>query len=227
MENKKSNSGLIIAIIIIILLLLFALWFFVLRDKGNNNDVREQNNTNVNGDVTPSNNTVEYDYRDGVLTQIVDENGNPKQTDFVIDGIILIGNRHSYNGRDDEVEIIKDFVNQGYKKEGLNSSFYLNEWIELYIDTNYSGSESDVRILIVPHKDINEYEKMEYTALEELASEKGTIINYNNPDPDNYKYVGNGYVNQDYLEGKYDILFTYKGKIAYFINISEVKEPTE
>ena len=68
---------------------------------------------------------------------------------------------------------------------------------------------------------------MEYTALEELASEKGTIINYNNPDPDNYKYVGNGYVNQDYLEGKYDILFTYKGKIAYFINISEVKEPTE
>ena len=103
MENKKSNSGLIIAIIIIILLLLFALWFFVLRDKGNNNDVREQNNTNVNGDVTPSNNTVEYDYRDGVLTQIVDENGNPKQTDFVIDGIILIGNRHSYNGRDDEV----------------------------------------------------------------------------------------------------------------------------
>ena len=31
----------------------------------------------------------------------------------------------------------------------------------------------------------------------------------------------------DYPEGKYDILFTYKGKLAYFINISETKEPTE
>ncbi len=27
-------------------------------------------------------------------------------------------------------------------------------------------------------------------------------------------YVGNGYVNMDYPEGKYDILFTYKGKLA-------------
>jgi len=29
----------------------------------------------------------------------------------------------------------------------------------------------------------------------------------------------------DYPEGKYDILFTYKGKLAYFISINESKEP--
>ena len=29
----------------------------------------------------------------------------------------------------------------------------------------------------------------------------------------------------DYPEGNYDILFTYKGKLAYFININESKEP--
>ena len=39
--------------------------------------------------------------------------------------------------------------------------------------------------------------------------------------------IGNGYVNADYPEGKYDILFTYKGKIAYFITVELAKEPME
>ena len=29
------------------------------------------------------------------------------------------------------------------------------------------------------------------------------------------------------MQGKYDNLITYKGKLAYFININETKEPTE
>ena len=232
-EKKKSNVGLIIVIIIIILLLLFAVWFFLLRDKGttNNNNTNNNNNTqensNTNNGTTPSNNTYEYNYFDGKLTQIVDEEGNPKQTDFVIDGIILVGNRHSYEGIPAEGEgIMKALVKKGYNKDGINTSFYLNEWIEFYIDTKYSGAESDVKILITPHKTVEELEKMSLTKLEELASENGGyIIDYQIPDADNYKYVGNGYVNMDYPEGKYDILFTYKGKLAYFININLTKEP--
>ena len=140
-EKKKSNVGLIIVIIIIILLLLFAVWFFLLRDKGttNNNNTNNNNNTqensNTNNGTTPSNNTYEYNYFDGKLTQIVDEEGNPKQTDFVIDGIILIGNRHGYDNITDTEAVIAKLVSEGYKKEGINSSFYLNEWIEFYIDT--------------------------------------------------------------------------------------------
>ena len=227
MENKKSNSGLIIAIIIIILLILFALWFFVLRGKTTNNGGSENNNTNVNNGNTQSNERVEYNYFDGKLTQIVDENGNPKQTDFVIDGIILAGNRHMYYDVTETEAVMEKLASLGYNKDGINTSFYLNEWIEFYIDTKYAGNETDVRILIVPHKPISEYESMNSLTLEELATEKGTIINYNNPDPDNYKYVGNGYVNADLAEGQYDVLFTYKGKIAYFINITETKEPTD
>ena len=109
-EKKKSNVGLIIVIIIIILLLLFAVWFFLLRDKGttNNNNTNNNNNTqentNTNNGTTPSKDKYEYSYVDGKLTQIVDEEGNPKQTDFVIDGIILVGNRHSYAGLEAESE---------------------------------------------------------------------------------------------------------------------------
>ena len=234
-EKKKSNVGLIIVIIIIILLLLFAVWFFLLRDKGttNNNNTNNNNNTqensNTNNGTTPSNNTYEYNYFDGKLTQIVDEEGNPKQTDFVIDGIILVGNRHSYEGIPAEGERIMDaLVKKGYNKDGINTSFYLNEWIEFYIDTKYSGAESDVKILITPHKTVEELEKMSLTKLEELATENGGfVLDYKTPEADNYKYVGEGYVNMDYPEGKYDILFTYKGKLAYFINVNLTKEPTE
>ena len=233
-EKKKSNVGLIIVIIIIILLLLFAVWFFLLRDKGTTNNNNANNNntsekTDKKDEKTDNKTGYEYDYRDGVLTQIVDEEGNPKQTDFVIDGIILVGNRHSYEGVDPESEgFMNKLVAKGYKKEGIYSDFYLNEWIEFYIDTKFSGAESDVKILITPHKTVEELEKMSLTKLEELANENGGyVIDYKTPEADNYKYVGNGYVNMDYPEGKYDILFTYKGKLAYFININLTKEPTE
>ena len=184
----------------------------------------EKTNTNTNNN---DNKKYEYSYVDGKLTEIVDEEGNPKQTDFVIDGIILIGNRHDYD-RNDTMTITEYFANQGYKKEGLNSSFYLGEWIEMYIDTKYTGSESNVKIFITPHKTVEELEKMSLSQLEELANDNGGyIIEYKTPEADNYKYVGNGYVNMDYPIGKYDVLFTYKGKLAYFININETKEPTE
>jgi hypothetical protein len=232
-EKKKPNIILIIIIAIIILaLIIFAIWFFLLRDKGGNNTANNNGGSSQNEkkpeDKPTDKKGYEYDYRDGVLTAIVDEDGNPKQTDFVIDGIILIGNRHEYFDTDDTDTIINNFVKQGYKKEGINSSFYLNEWIELYIDTKYTGSASDVKILITPHKEVADLEELSLAKLEELATENGGyIIDYNAPETDNHKYVGNGYVNSDYPEGKYDILFIYKGKLAYFININETKEPTE
>lgn len=222
-EEKKSNSGIILGVIIILLLLLFVIWFFFIRDnKPNNNENNSSNN--ANNENTIEKQGYEYDYRDGALIQVVDEKGKPKQEDFVLDGVILIGNRHNYVDRDDAKEIAEYFASKGYLKEGINSSFYLNEYIGIYMDTKYNGNENDVRILIVPHKTIEEHEKDD---LELIASEKGSVMNYTKPDENNYKYVNEGYVNIDYPEGKYDILFTYKGKIAYFINISLTKEPTE
>ena len=230
-EKKNSKVGVIIIIIIVILLLLFAIWFFLLRDNGSanntNNNTNTQTNTNTNTDQPDTKEIVEYDYRDGVLTQIVDEEQKPLQNDFVIDGIILIGNRHSYYDTDDTDTIINNFVSKGYNKEGINSSFYLNEWIEFYVDTKYTGSVSDVKIYIIPHHTVEEYQKMSNSELTELAETKGAILEYTNPDVDNYKYIGNTYVNMDYQEGKYDILFLYRGKLAYFINIILTKEPTE
>ena len=234
-------------ILIICLILLLAIGLCILTGCGNKkeeNKVTNNNNSqttqknestsntvvnNTNNTTTSNNKKYEYTYKDGTLTQIIDEEGNPKQTDFVIDGIILVGNRHSYAGLEAESEgIIEKLVSQGYKKEGINSSFYLNEYIQFYIDTKYSGSANDVKILVTPHKTVEELEKLSLTKLEELANENGGfVLDYKTPEADNYKYVGEGYVNMDYPEGKYDILFTYKGKLAYFINVNLTKEPIE
>ena len=234
-EKKKSKVGIIILIIILILLILFAVWFFLLKDKKetDKSDDKKQSSEKVKEkkeekkeEKIEDKKIYEYDYKDGVLTEIVDEEGNPLQDDFVIDGIILVGNRHSYDGLEAESEgVVEKLVSQGYKKEGINSSFYLNEWIEFYLDTKYTGSIDDVKILVVPHMTVDKYEEKTYTELEELALEKGFVMDYAEPDSENYNYIGNNYVNMDYEEGKYDILFTYKNKIAYFITIDLIKEP--
>ncbi len=200
----------------------------------NNYDNNPQQTTNINDDTIntndeTANNQYEYNYFDGKLTQIVDEEGNPKQNDFVIDGIILVGNRHGYEGISADGEgIIEALVNNGYKKEGINKDFYLNEYIQFYLDTQYSESNDDVKIIVTPHKPVEELEKMSLPELEELAvNNGGFVLDYNTPDAENHMYIGEGYVNMDYPEGEYDILFTYKGNLAYFININETKEPME
>ncbi len=229
-EKKKSNVGLIIVIIILLLLILFAVWYFLLRDKKTNKAGDNENNTSEQGNKTDEpkeKQKYEYDYKDGVLTVIVDEEGNPKQTDFIIDGIILSGNRHSYDSESVDGNIAY-LANKGYKKEGINSSFYLNEWIEIYLDTKYSKPVDDVKILALPHKKVEELEVLTLEQLEELANDNGGfVLDYKTPEEENYKYVTEGYINQDYPEGKYDILFTYQGKIAYFIVVDLTKEPTE
>ena len=147
--EKKKPIGLIIAIaIIVILLIAFAIWFFLLRDKGgsSNNTPETQNNSqtqsnsqtqNTSNNTTSPKNKYEYNYKDGVLTQIVDEDGNPKQTDCIIDGIILSGNRHYYNQESIDGNIAY-LASLGYKKEDLNKDFYLP--LATYEDTKQDAS---------------------------------------------------------------------------------------
>ena len=226
MEKKKSKLGIIIFIIILILLILFAVWFFLLRDK--KDDTKGTNNTEEKGEINkdnPINNyTSEFNYTEGILHEIgyFDE-----EIPFTINGIILIGNRHSYNGREDGESVIEYFVEKGYNKDNINSSFYLNEWIEFYIDTKYYGAPDDVEILAVPHKPVEDYLNMSKTELEEFATEKGFVMEYRMPEEDNHKYVGSSYINMDNPEGKYDILFSYKGKLVYYICIDLTKESVE
>ncbi len=232
----KKNAVLVITMIIVLTLGLLILTGCGEKKEENNitNDVQSfqknesTNNTtnNVVNDVTTLNTKkFEYTYTDGTLIQVVDEEGKPKQTDFVIDGIILAGNHHEYRTDDATMGNLEFLVKDGYKKGGINSEFYLGEYIEFYIDTRYTGSNDDVKIMVAPHKTVEEYEIMSLYNMSEIAiNNGGFVLEYKTPQEDMYKYVGEGYVHQDYPEGKYDILITYKGKLAYYLTINEIKE---
>ena len=216
-ENKKSKLGFVIVIVIVILLLLVVCFALKSKDHSSNSGKNASQ-----GEVADEN------VFDGVLITAVDKKGKPIQNDFMIDGLILVGNRHSYDGLEEgSEEVIAKLAKNGYQTENIQSSFYLNEYIQFYVSASYEGDENDVRILVVPHHDIEKLQKMSHSDLEVLASEKGFVMNYVTPDPDNYFYVNEGYVSLDYPEGKYDVLFTYQNKIAYYIVINETKEPTE
>ena len=233
----KKKIFLVLLLVTILVTVVFILTGCGNKKGGNKTNTTNKSNvqnnektTNTLTNNTTANNTKsEYDYKEGVLTEIIDEEGNPKQNDFVINGIILVGNRHEYSGLEaDSEEVIEKLVKQGYKKEGSNSSFYLNEYINFYMDTDYEGSADDVKIIVVPHKTVEEYEKLSVPRLTKLAEENGGfVMDYQKPDEENFKFVGENYVSMDYPEGKYDILFTYKGKLAYFISIDLTKEPIE
>ena len=170
---------------------------------------KEEESNNTGNSKSPSIST--YDYKEGILHKIVDEDGNVIQKDFIIEGIGLLGNRH-------DGEEVK------FSIDSINSSFYLNEYIQVYLKTDYKEANENIKIYVIPHKTVEEIEKMSNTKLEELASEKGTIIEYNTPDKENNNYVGEGYVNMDNPIGKYDLLFLYKNKLTYYINLDLEKE---
>jgi len=235
-EKKKSKAGIIILIIILLLLIGFAIWWFFIRDKDKPSDNPTGSTTSDTGsategsapgsDTTDNARVVEYDYKDGTLTPFLGEDGKPAQEEFVIKGVILAGNRHEYAGLEAGAEgIMKKLVEEGYKTSGINSSFFLNEYIEFYIDTDYTGTEDNVKIMVTPHKTAEEYEKMSFAALKELAETNGGfVMDYRKPDEGNNKFVGENYVNIDFPEGKYDVIFTYKEKPAYYICLTVTKE---
>ena len=168
----------------------------------------------------------EIDIKDGVLYAFTDEEGNPKQTALTVNGVILAGNQHGYNDLSNTELIMPQLVARGYKTEGINSSFYLNEYIEVYADTVYSGPDEAVKIVLAPQKAADEYEKMSFDELAEFAlSNGGAVIDWQTPDEENYKYIGEGYVNADFPAGAYDLIFTCNGEPAYYISLTVSENP--
>ncbi len=249
-KKNKKNIIQIIVIIVAVLLVGIAIGFFLLKDNNPNkinNDIEEPENNkeeNKSEDIieeeeeetnNEENNQEEgpvykgpykYQYKDGVLTTIYNEYGNPRQKNFVIDGIILVGDKHGYQDLEaGSNEIIDKLARNGYKKEGINSSFYQDETIKFYIDTKYVDATSDIKIMVLPHKTVEEYEKMSLSQLQDLAtSNGGFVLDYQIPDGGNHNYIGNGIIGMNAKEGKYDVIFTYQEKIAYFIDINITAE---
>lgn len=228
-KNNKSTIGLII-IIMTIFVIFFAIWFFFIRS---NNTTTNKEKTNNKESIKKEEKTIitkeefQYEYKDGVLIRIVDKKNKPKQNDFIIDGIILIGEEHSYFDTFDSNIIINNFVEEGYKKEDINSEFYLEENINIYLDTQYEGENSNIKIIAIPHNKIEGHNNKNIEELQNIAQEKGFIIDYIKPDEEQHKYLGSASISMDCPAGKYDMLFIYKNNIAYYLTINMKKNVQE
>ena len=225
-EKETKNLGslykIVISILSLLLIICLVYFIFIRDDKKSSSSEKNKNNKQSE---TNKKNDVEDTVKEGVLTQFVDENNNPVQTDFIINGILLVGKHHSYFDTNDEYVILNNYASAGYKKEDINSSFYLDELIDLYIDTNYEGDESAVKIVIAPHQPIHSLKNQSGSEIIDFAMERGgAIINYQKPNEWNYKYVGSGSISSEYRSGIYDIIFIYQDAPAYYINISLTKE---
>ncbi len=199
-NNKKNNSTLIlIAVGILIIVVVLLLWLFVFKGE-------KKENVNENEAVPVEDG--KYEYEKGVLYKVKDS------SEFVIKGVMLVGDER------EELGYMDEYAKNGYKTKNLKSSFKLGEWINVYLDTEFSTDLDIARVYITPHKPLEEHLKLSIEDLNSNALEAGGYyFIINTPDERNFNFAGNGYVAKDSKAGAYDILFVYNGEIVYYIVI--------
>ena len=153
----------------------------------------------------------------GYLNRIpsLDENQEARVAGFQINGVALTGNQH-----DNSIAIAN-----GYLAQGIQSEFYLNEWISIYLDdASLPMLSTDTSVVAVPHQDIETYKMALKTDLLMMAESSGGFVFDVSPEnivvEDGLNFIGNGYVNMDIGQvGEYDIIFC-KGELpAYYVTV--------
>lgn len=186
-------------------------FLFVLASCGSKTD---EPATDTTAPEITENNSFQYETVTGVYAEdnytlgtLVTVNG---ETDFVLRGLRLDGNRSAgeLNGKD-------------FATEGIRSGFWLDERIEFYLDTDYNNPDSeDVKVICLPHHVFSEYEGMSF---DEISEQAAFIETFTAQEPDTACFEP--YVfGEEYLQGDYDILFTYKTEIVYYTVINLTQE---
>ena len=161
-----------------------------------------------------------YKFNKGELGRITDDNNEPAVTDFEIKGLIVAGNQTEGAGFDAQ-------KSGGYKTSGLKADFMLNEHITLHAE-GITGSTADLKIICLPHREMADYILKSADELTQIAETEGAYVNASGPDAERDNEIVDFYVGpiEERKAGSYDILFVYKGKLAYYLPI-ELSKPAE
>ena len=149
--------------------------------------------------------------RVGVLQEI------PGQNVMKINGLILTtgSGHHDYSS-------IEELYPKGYKTEGLNSEYYLNEWISLYGGTD----DTNFQVYIAPSdpdKDYSTVTAAEIDNHDEKYDLPSLDIGDDGIDKENNGHIGDFYINPDRNDaGLYNVFFVKSGKVAYMLQITLV-----
>jgi hypothetical protein len=161
-----------------------------------------------------------YKFNKGELVRITDDNNEPAVADLEIKGLIVAGNRTEEAGFDAQ-------KSSGYKTSGLKADFELNEHITLHAE-EITGSTADLKIICLPHREVADYILKSADELTQIAETEGAYVNASGPDTERDNEIVDFYVGpiDERKAGSYDILFVYKGKVAYYLPI-ELSKPAE
>ncbi|MBR7008432.1 MAG: hypothetical protein IKH90_07375 [Ruminococcus sp.] len=161
-----------------------------------------------------------YKFNKGELVRITDDNNEPAVTDFEIKGLIVAGNQTEGAGFDAQ-------KSGGYKTSGLKADFMLNEHISLHAE-EITGNTENLKIICLPHREMADYILKSADELTQIAETEGAYVNASGPDTERDNEIVDFYVGpiEERKAGSYDILFVYKGKLAYYLPI-ELSKPAE
>lgn len=161
-----------------------------------------------------------YKFNKGELVRITDDNNEPAVTDLEIKGLIVAGNQTEGAGFDAQ-------KSGGYKTSGLKADFMLNEHITLHAE-GITGNTEDLKIICLPHREMADYILKSADELTQIAETEGAYVNASGPDAERDNEIVDFYVGpiEERKAGSYDILFVYKGKLAYYLPI-ELSKPAE
>lgn len=161
-----------------------------------------------------------YKFNKGELVRITDDNNEPAVADLEIKGLIVAGNQTEGAGFDAQ-------KSGGYKTSGLKADFMLNEHITLHAE-EITGNTEDLKIICLPHREMADYILKSADELTQIAETDGAYVNASGPDTERDNEIVDFYVGpiDERKAGSYDILFVYKGKLAYYLPI-ELSKPAE
>lgn len=161
-----------------------------------------------------------YKFNKGELVRITDDNNEPAVADLEIKGLIVAGNQTEGAGFDAQ-------KSGGYKTSGLKADFMLNEHISLHAE-EITGNTENLKIICLPHREMADYILKSADELTQIAETEGAYVNASGPDAERDNEIVDFYVGpiEERKAGSYDILFVYKGKLAYYLPI-ELSKPAE
>lgn len=161
-----------------------------------------------------------YKFNKGELVRITNDENEPAVADFEIKGLIVAGNQTEGAGFDAQ-------KSGGYKTSGLKADFMLSEHITLHAE-GITGNTEDLKIICLPHREMADYILKSADELTQIAETEGAYVNASGPDAERDNEIVDFYVGpiEERKAGSYDILFVYKGKLAYYLPI-ELSKPAE
>ena len=147
----------------------------------------------------------------GVLQTVTEQN------DLVIKGLIITtGSGHH------EYPSLEELVAKGYQTEGLNSEYFVSEWVEVYGDVE---GDKPLQMIVLPNDPAVDYTKLKtadlLTAVENLPTP--IFAEEVTPDAENNGRLGSFYVHQDYYQaGLYNVFFASGDNICSMVQLNVV-----